>query len=72
MEVKWIAIMMVGLALSAAIGNIGTTAAENKTIADAGKAGLEQCLKKPGSNSHSTLWVKSCKEYTETYMKIDQ
>ena len=36
------------------------------------KAGLEQCPKKPNSSVFTLVWVKSCKEYVDTYYKYDK
>lgn len=67
METKYLVVLVLGFML---ISGIGMGLDEyNKTHKDIemSKAGLEECPKEPGGMSSQTIWVKSCKEYIETF-----
>ena len=67
MDMKWYAIMMVGVMVA------GMTALSMERFTDSNiaiasaKAGLEQCPNLNSRNSTNTIWVKSCKEYTDSF-----
>ena len=58
MESKWFFIAIVGVAFSVSL--MYAFNAYNAT-----KAGLEECPKFGAGSSGDSIWVKSCREYTE-------
>lgn len=73
MEVKWYMIFLMVTGTAGVIGlSFGEFNKSNKSI-EAIKAGLEEC---PNLNSKhdstSTIFVKSCKEYTEEFYKFKE
>ena len=45
---------------------------ENDTKDKLAKAGLEECLARPGTLSTQTIWVKSCKNYLQSMEKYNE
>ena len=67
MESKWFAIMMIGIIVASVVG-ISMGGWNDRQIAiESAKAGLEQCPNLNSKNSTNTIWIKSCKEYTDAY-----
>ena len=67
MEVKWIAIAIVGVAFAIAIGNFSNKHEPDPAVEiEAVKAGLEQC-RLNNMPMAKVIWVKNCKEYVKTF-----
>ena len=67
MEMKWYAIMMVGI-MVAVMTTLSMERFTDSNIAiESAKEGLEQCPNLNSRNSSDTIWVKSCKEYTDSF-----
>ena len=68
-DFKW---LMIFLMVVGSVGSIGLTINEiqktDKSI-QAIKAGLEECPNLNSNVSNDTIFVKSCKEFTEEYHK---
>ena len=67
MELKWFAIMMVGIMATGMVALSVESYTDSKLSIESAKAGLEQCPNLNANNSHATIWVKDCKAFTETY-----
>jgi len=66
MEIKWLAIMLIGLALAGALTSFSGQFNRSPEVEIAAiSAGLEQCRKTNNRNA-DTIWVKSCTEYIKT------
>jgi len=62
---KWEAIAIVVAIIT--IGSV--TAFLDYNSNSKAKSGLEECPNYRSNNSTDTIWVKDCKEFTETYHK---
>lgn len=62
-EIKWIIIVILCIIGALLIGKIAETSTRQVITQQKLDAGLEECPIRP--NSGYTLWVKSCKEYSE-------
>ncbi len=67
-ELKWFAIMMIGMMLAAAIGTGIEDYGNSQVAVAAAEAGLEECPNKD-SRKGDTIWVKNCREYLEIEVK---
>ena len=69
MEMKWYMIGLMGIALAGMIPLSINQYTENKTKIEYAKMGLEECpnLDSIIHNATTTIWVKSCKNYTDNY-----
>lgn len=67
MDIKWIAIGISIIVMSAMFALSVESYSEEKTAIENAKAGLEQCPNYRSMNSSATIWVRDCKEFTEAY-----
>ena len=66
MEMKWMAIMFIGVMGTGMIAMGIEDYTEGQTAIEASRAGLEEC---PNLNGHrgNTIWVKDCKVFIDSY-----